>query len=151
MKTARSGLAWLILLANVVMFGALSTHVVCGPDGWAVIAKDHLTLVDTYVDTRQWTPEEMVRHAAFVQRAEQARPSLLPSGLPADIRGPSVSLPTPPVNTLTTVLPPSRPAPIPARRSATPSPSPADASAGTPAPAKDDARHQPSIFDDLGK
>jgi hypothetical protein len=63
----------LLLLGNLLLLGGLSVHVVRSPGkAPAVIAKDHLTLVDTYVDTTSWTAADVTNHSNTVTRIVQA-------------------------------------------------------------------------------
>ena len=87
-------LTFSLLLANLAFLGALSLHVVHGSSGTAVIAKTHLTLVDTCVDTTKWTAADITEHAALVSRISQAgRADLLPklASASAAHTGPTVS------------------------------------------------------------
>ena len=67
-----------LLLANLATLSALSLHVVRSPDKMvSVVPKAQLTFVDTFVDTRDWTPLDLVHHAAFVARLNDAGQSQL--------------------------------------------------------------------------
>ena len=60
------------LLANLLMMGAVSLHVIRTPERFEFVPKSQLTLMDTYVDTRIWTANDLKTHAALVQRLAQA-------------------------------------------------------------------------------
>jgi hypothetical protein len=63
----------LLLLGNLLLLAGLSLHVVRSPGKTpALVAKDHLTLVDTLVDTSAWTTTDLATHAATVSRIVQA-------------------------------------------------------------------------------
>jgi hypothetical protein len=63
----------LLLLGNLLLLASLSVHVVRSPGKTpALVAKDHLTLVDTLVDTSAWTATDLTTHAATVSRIVQA-------------------------------------------------------------------------------
>ena len=84
MKAVGRLFATLILLATPVLLAALSLHVVRSGSRVKVIAKDHLTLMDTYEDVTNWSAEDAARHAAFVWRVMDAgQTDLLPSAAAA--------------------------------------------------------------------
>src|SRR5262245_57633961 len=61
-----------VLLLLLVGWGlaALSLHVVRTPDQipFTLVPKDELGVTDTYVDTREWTVDELAGHEALVQK-----------------------------------------------------------------------------------
>lgn len=62
-----------LLLGNLAVLSGLSLHVVRSPDKTVTfVPKSQLTFVDTYVDTRVWTPQDATRHAALVARLTEA-------------------------------------------------------------------------------
>ena len=61
----------LFLLGNLLMMGAVSMHVVRTPTTFVFVPKSQLTLMETYVDTRNWTAVDLKAHAALVQRLTQ--------------------------------------------------------------------------------
>lgn len=58
----------LFLLGNLLMMGAVSMHVIRTPVTFVLVPKSQLTLVETYVDTRNWTAMDLKSHPALVQR-----------------------------------------------------------------------------------
>jgi hypothetical protein len=68
----KSVLRLIVLLLLVVGWGlaALSLHVVVTPDQIPVtlVTKDQFGLIDTYVDTRAWTMDDVGQHPALVQK-----------------------------------------------------------------------------------
>lgn len=62
----------LLLLANLSLLAALSIHLIRWPGGFALVSKDHLTLIDTYADTRNWSPQDLAAHAPLASRITQA-------------------------------------------------------------------------------
>jgi hypothetical protein len=77
MKTIGRLLKFLVLLGNLALLAALSLHVVRGPGAFAVTPKGQLTLLDTYVDTRNWSAADVHDHAAVVTRIVQSGHSAL--------------------------------------------------------------------------
>ena len=61
-----------LLLANLCLLAALSMHVVRTPGRVGLVAKSQLTLVETVVDTRGWTANDLRVHAPVVTRIVQA-------------------------------------------------------------------------------
>lgn len=52
---------------------ALSLHVARLNEGFVgLLPKDHLTLADTYLDTRPWTAGDVAAHPDFIRRLVQA-------------------------------------------------------------------------------
>ena len=63
----------LVLLVAGWGLAALSLHVVRAQgDRIVLIPKQRLSLIDTYVDARQWTIESVGEHAALVERIVQS-------------------------------------------------------------------------------
>src|SRR4051812_1830412 len=63
----------LLLLGNLLLLAGLSVHVVRAPGKTpAIVAKDHLTLVDTFLDTASWTPADLANPASAAARITQA-------------------------------------------------------------------------------
>jgi hypothetical protein len=63
----------LVLSGNLALLTALSLHVVRGPSGKvAFIAKSQLTLMDTYVDTRAWSADDLRTRPSLVTRIVQS-------------------------------------------------------------------------------
>jgi hypothetical protein len=62
----------LLLLGNLAMLAALSLHVVRAPGQFAVLPKSQLTLLETYVDTREWSAADLHDHVAVVARLVQS-------------------------------------------------------------------------------
>ena len=71
MKSFGRFLVGLLLLANLLFLVALSVHVVRYPGGFAMVRKSQLSLIDTYADTRNWSRQDLLTHAALVNRIEQ--------------------------------------------------------------------------------
>jgi hypothetical protein len=62
-----------LLLGNLAVLSGLSLHVVRSPDkAVSFVPKSQLTFVDTYVDTRNWTPQDVSKHPALVARLTDA-------------------------------------------------------------------------------
>ncbi len=61
----------LFLLGNLLMMGAVSMHVIRTPATFVFVPKSQLTLIETYVDTRNWTATDLKSHPALVQRLAQ--------------------------------------------------------------------------------
>ena len=72
MKKFAGFVTFLVLLGNVLMLLALSFHVILAPGKFALVAKDHLTLIDTYRDVRQWNPTDVASHPALLARLTDA-------------------------------------------------------------------------------
>ena len=71
----------LILTGTLFLLAALSLHVVRSGGRVRVIAKEHLTLVDTYQDVTNWSADDAVKHLSLVARMTDAGQSdLLPAG-----------------------------------------------------------------------
>jgi hypothetical protein len=71
----------LILTGTLLLLAALSLHVVRSGGRVRVIAKEHLTLVDTYEDVTNWSADDVARHSALVARlSDTGQIDLLPSG-----------------------------------------------------------------------
>jgi hypothetical protein len=71
MKSFGRFLVGLLLLANLSFLAALSVHVVRYPGGYALVRKSQLSLIDSYTDTRNWSRQDLLTHAALVNRIEQ--------------------------------------------------------------------------------
>ena len=71
MKSLARLLLIMLLIGNLLMVTAVSMHVIRTPARLEFIPKSQLTLVETYVDTRNWTVVDLKNHAAFVQRLAQ--------------------------------------------------------------------------------
>lgn len=81
MKALGRLLVTLVLLGNLLLLAALSTHVVRSGNQVKVIAKDHLTLLDTYEDVSAWSADQVGQHAAFTARlVNSGHGDLLPAG-----------------------------------------------------------------------
>jgi hypothetical protein len=76
-------LAWLLLLTNLFWMILASFHFVNTSDGWQVLAKTHLSLVDTFADTRTWTRQDLAAHPLLAQRLESARQQTILAGIRA--------------------------------------------------------------------
>ena len=61
-----------LLLGNLAYMGALSLHIVRSPEKTRLIPKGQTTLLETYVDTRNWTTSDMREHAAVVADINRA-------------------------------------------------------------------------------
>jgi hypothetical protein len=62
-----------VLVGNLALLAALAVHVVRGPSGKiALIAKSQLTLMDTYVDTRAWSADDLRARPSLVTRIVQS-------------------------------------------------------------------------------
>lgn len=84
MKALGRLLVTLILLGNLLLLGALSVHVVRSGNQVKVVAKDHLTLLDTYHDVSEWSADQVGQHAAFTARlVNSGHGDLLPAGAAA--------------------------------------------------------------------
>ena len=71
----------LILTGTLLLLAALSLHVVRSGTRVRVIAKDHLTLMDTYQDVTNWSSDDAARHLSLVARMNDAgQGDLLPAG-----------------------------------------------------------------------
>lgn len=71
MKTfLRTAVALLLLTGWGLSAAAL--HVVRGPDRVAIIPKNRLGFADTYVDVRDWTPQDVAAHPALADRLLRA-------------------------------------------------------------------------------
>ena len=70
---------FLLLLA---MFGwalaAAALHVVVSPGDLTVVPKERLGLIDTYVDTRRWSMDDVPEHPVVIRRLISARKSSSP-------------------------------------------------------------------------
>ncbi len=87
------------LLANLLIMGAVSLHVIRTPTRFEFVPKSQLTLLDTYVDTRNWTANDVKAHAALVQRLAQAgKQDVLSHVTAANASSHSSELPTERVN-----------------------------------------------------
>jgi hypothetical protein len=81
MKALGRLLFTLILLGNLLLLAALSVHVVRSGNQVKVIAKDHLTLLDTYEDVSGWSADQVGQHAGFTARLiSSGHGDLLPAG-----------------------------------------------------------------------
>ncbi len=70
-KTMKQAFRFIVGLLLVVgwLLATLSLHLVRTSDDLpTLVTKDHLGFTDTYVDTRQWTPDDVANHPALVQR-----------------------------------------------------------------------------------
>ena len=72
MKSLGRLLVVLLLIGNLLFLTALSMHVVRAPGKVAFVPKSQLTLIDAYVDTTNWTANDMNEHDALVKRLAQA-------------------------------------------------------------------------------
>lgn len=73
----------LVLLGNLILLAALSFHVIVAPGKIALVAKDHLTMIDTYRDLREWSPADVASHPAILSRLTDAGRLDLISHVPA--------------------------------------------------------------------
>lgn len=68
------GKIYFFLLGVVAGFGlyhlAMSYHVIQAESGWHLVAKTSPGLSDTYVDIREFTPEDALKHASLVAAIE---------------------------------------------------------------------------------
>jgi hypothetical protein len=72
MKFLGRFLIGLLLLGNLLFLAALSLHVVRSPGKFTVLPKSQLTLIDVFVDTTNWTADQLNEHPAVVARLMQA-------------------------------------------------------------------------------
>lgn len=80
MKMIGRLLVLVVLLFNVVMLLGLSVHVVKSGRTVKVVAKDHLTLVDTYNDVTNWSSDDVQHHPLLVGRLmETGRLDMIPA------------------------------------------------------------------------
>jgi hypothetical protein len=81
MKALGRLLFTLILIGNLLLLAALSVHVVRSGHQVKVMAKDHLTLLETYEDVSGWSADQVGQHAAFTARLiNSGHGDLLPAG-----------------------------------------------------------------------
>ena len=72
MKTFGRLLTGFLLLGNLLLLAALSLHIVKSQGAPTVVVKEHLTLIDTYVDVSNWTETQLTTHKNFVARLNDA-------------------------------------------------------------------------------
>ena len=77
MKTFGRFLICVLFLGNLAYMGALSLHVVKSPSGMALVPKGQTSLLDTIVDTRNWTTSDLREHQAVVDDINRAGKSAL--------------------------------------------------------------------------
>ena len=67
----------LLILLSGWSLAALSLYGVRTPDGFALVPKNDLGVWDTYADTRNWTLDDVTKHAALAQRIVQSGHAVL--------------------------------------------------------------------------
>ena len=60
-------LAFGVLLGAAAMFIAFKFHVVRTKDDWVFVPKPSASLVDAYVDVREWDTAEWTKHAQLIK------------------------------------------------------------------------------------
>jgi len=110
--------AWLILLSNILIMCGASFYFVHTNDGWTVVAKNQLSMVDTVVDTRTWDKAELDTHPALAARLQTVNQQ----ALLAEIAARRAEQPKTIINTVTVVRPAPTPGPKPAPPRAAPQP-----------------------------
>jgi hypothetical protein len=60
-------LAFGVLLGAAAMFIAFRFHVVRTNDNWVFVSKPQASLVDAYIDVREWDSAEWMKHTALVK------------------------------------------------------------------------------------
>ena len=56
-----------VLLGAAAMFIAFRFHVVRANDNWVFVRKPEASLVDAYIDVREWDSAEWMKHTALVK------------------------------------------------------------------------------------
>ena len=55
-----------VVVGGLLMFGALQYHVLRTAEGFSYVPKRNVTLKDTYLDVREWTPLDWSNHPDLI-------------------------------------------------------------------------------------